>query len=78
MEQKFIQLSPKNQRGEDKYVRKIMGIYIYIYTKIQIQCERKKFRLERGGKEGDPISPNMFTRLLEYIFIKEREQQTLP
>lgn len=39
MEQTFIQLSPKNQRVEDKYVRKIKVIYIHICAKIKIEYE---------------------------------------
>jgi len=77
MEQKFVLHSPKNQRVQDKYIRKIKDICLYICSKIKIEYVWKKFRLERGGKEGDPISPNLFARLLEHIFIKEREQQTL-
>jgi len=51
MEQTLIQESPKNQRVQDKYVRKIKGVYIHICAKIKIEYEWKKFRLERGGKK---------------------------
>ena len=78
--QKLFLQSPKDQRVQDKYIRKIKDIYIHICAKIKIEYEWKKFRLERGGKEGEPISPNLYTCLLEQasIFIKGREQQTLP
>jgi hypothetical protein len=78
MEQKFVMQSPKNQRVQDKYFRNIKDIYLHVCAKIKIEYEWKKFRLERGANEGDPISPNLFTLLPEHIFIKGREQQTLP
>jgi hypothetical protein len=37
------------------------------------EFEGKKFRLERGAKHGDPVSPNLFTCLLEHIFRKLTE-----
>jgi hypothetical protein len=47
MEQKFFLQSPKNQRVQDKYFRKIKATYIQICAKIKIDYEWKKFRLER-------------------------------
>ena len=39
IEQMFVLHSPKNQRVQDKYFRKIKDIYIYICAKIQIEYE---------------------------------------
>jgi hypothetical protein len=78
VEKKFVPHSPKNQGVYDKYITTIKDIYIHICAKIKIESEGKTFRLERGGKKGDPISSHVLTCLLEHIFIQGREQQTVP
>ncbi|KAJ4435084.1 hypothetical protein ANN_23659 [Periplaneta americana] len=41
-------------------------------AKIRLDKERKEFRLERGVRQGDPMSPKMFNSLLEEVFRKRK------
>jgi hypothetical protein len=53
---------------EKKYIRVIAKIYSDNQAKIKLDQEGPAFTLLRGVKQGDPLSPKLFTRLLEQIF----------
>jgi hypothetical protein len=65
---KFVLQALKNQGAQDICIKIIMIIYNHKYGKIKNNSEREEFRLERGVKKGDPISPKLFTCLLEHVF----------
>ena len=52
----------------NKYISILSQIYNQNYAKIKTEREGKPFLLERGVKQGDPISPKLFTAVLEDIF----------
>ena len=68
--QKFLLQALKNQGFQDKYSTIIRIIYNHSHEKIKMDSEEEKFKLEREGKQCDPISPQVFTCLLEHIFRK--------
>jgi hypothetical protein len=53
-----------------KYIRLIREIYKNSNAKFRTEIEGEMFRTKRGVRKGDPISPKLFTCLLETIFRK--------
>jgi hypothetical protein len=53
-----------------KYSRLIREIYKNSNAKVRTEIEGETFRTKRGVRQGDPISPKLFTCLLEIIFRK--------
>ena len=51
-----------------KYIRAIGKIYLDGRAKVKTEQEGAMFRVKRGVKQGDPISPKLFTSILEMIF----------
>ena len=60
----------ENQGMQSKYVRLLASIYRNSYAKVRTELEGSTFRIERGVKQGDPLSPKLFTCLLENQFRK--------
>lgn len=59
-----------NQGIQRKYVRLLGKIYSNSYAKIKMDKEGAPFKLLRGVKQGDPLSPKLFNCLLEETFRK--------
>jgi len=62
----------KHQRTK-AFKRSTLNNKDYLQSKlreIKIDSEGEKFRLERDIKQGDPISPELLTYLLELLFRK--------
>lgn len=59
-----------NQGVETKYVRLLKTIYSQSTAKVKTEKVGQTFTLGRGVKQGDPISPKLFTCVLEEIFRK--------
>ena len=55
-----------------KYIRLIAKIYMNCSTKVRTETEGETFRMKKGVRQGDPISPKLFTCTLESIFRKLR------
>jgi hypothetical protein len=53
-----------------KYIRLIREIYKNSNVKVRTEIKGEMFRTKRGVRQGGPVSPNLFTCLLEIIFRK--------
>ncbi|PZC85788.1 hypothetical protein B5X24_HaOG215150 [Helicoverpa armigera] len=64
----YIWDSLKNQGVESKYIRIIKQIYINSTAKIQLESLGEQFEVQKGVRQGDPLSPKIFNAVLENIF----------
>nr|XP_049701309.1 LINE-1 retrotransposable element ORF2 protein [Helicoverpa armigera] len=53
-----------------KYINIIKNIYLNCEAKIQLETLGEKFSIKRGARQGDPLSPKLFSAVLEGIFRK--------
>lgn len=59
-----------NQGVEHKYINILTKLYGDSHAIVMTEREGQIFRIGRGVRQGDPISPKLFTSLLEDIFRK--------
>lgn len=57
-------------RIDHRYTSILRHIYEQATAKVKIHAETDRFRIERGVRQGDTISPKLFTTVLEYMFKK--------
>lgn len=50
-----------------KYIRIIRNIYSNSYAKLRLEKTGEEFRIKKGVRQGDPLSPKIFTAVLETI-----------
>ncbi|KAG6454358.1 hypothetical protein O3G_MSEX008707, partial [Manduca sexta] len=62
--------SLKEQRVNEKYIRVIRSIYSNNKGKIKLETLGKSFPIERGVRQGDPLSPKIFIAILENVINK--------
>ena len=54
----------------DNYIAVITALYTDQVGKVISPTESRNFKLERGTKQGDPMSPAIFNAVLELVFLK--------
>lgn len=60
----------KKQGVEHKYIRILKNIYTNSTAKIKLEKMGKEIKIDRGVRQGDPLSPKLFTAVLQEIFRK--------
>ena len=60
--------SLQEQGIEDVYIEILKDIYTVISVTVHMHKESEKIRIKRGVRQGDTISPKLFTATLESIF----------
>lgn len=65
---KSIWESLHRQGIPELYTNLIKSIYANTKAKIQLEALGKEFQIQRGVRQGDPLSPKLFSAVLENVF----------
>lgn len=68
LEHSFIWNALEAQGVETKYIRILKNIYTKSTARVKLESTGDEFPIKRGVRQGDPISPKLFSAVLEMIF----------
>ncbi|GBP03547.1 Retrovirus-related Pol polyprotein from type-2 retrotransposable element R2DM; Endonuclease [Eumeta japonica] len=68
LEHDYIWDAMNRQGVQEKYIRIIKNVYTASTAKVKLEYEGSEFPIKRGVRQGDPISPKIFSAVLEMIF----------
>lgn len=60
----------RSQGVHPKYIRILENLYKESTSKIQTERKGPAFKIKKGVRQGDPLSPKLFSAVLEHIFRK--------
>ena len=58
----------KNQGIEETYIELIKNIYLNATSTIRLHKDSEKINIQKGVRQGDTMSPKLFTAVLEGVF----------
>lgn len=64
----YIWSTLEKQGVDDSYINIVKNIYNISKGSIKLETTGNSFPINRGVRQGDPLSPNLFTAVLENIF----------
>lgn len=68
MEHEYIWAALSEQGVSTKYITLLKNIYSKGTAQVRLETTGKEFAIEKGVRQGDPISPKLFSAVLESIF----------
>ncbi|PZC85214.1 hypothetical protein B5X24_HaOG202399 [Helicoverpa armigera] len=68
IEHGFIWEALRTQGVPTKYIRILQNVYTKSTARVKLEALGEEFPIRRGVRQGDPISPKLFSAVLEMVF----------